>query len=198
MIEPRLRPWSVVFSSGIALGLRAWLVQAGGSPDSSLRHYLSDARALWSRGSALILLIGAAAALLPARRDGRRLERLGWAWALWSTLVACVPPRPANFWANGGVDDEALLYSPLAALAVSLAWVLASPMTWQRAGNALAILLATGACLLLVQGGHEASAVALRAAALAVAAALLPHLSAWGRTAAPKTTQRPAPGGPAQ
>jgi hypothetical protein len=181
----RTLPWAIILVSTLVLTARAWRVQAGaaGYGLSRLTIYVSDVFELWLRGSRVVLLVGAAASVLPIRAGGRRLERLGWAGALWCTFIACVPPREVNFWAAGATSDDILVYFPTGILAVVIAWILSRrPVGWLQFWLGLTIVSAIGAGLFTIQGGFGVGEVFIGSALTAAVAGSLALGAAWIRS----------------
>lgn len=171
--RPRGAPWLVVTVSLLVLLGRAWRVRAGvpEGAESTLRDYPLDVLSLWLGDSVLLLLLGAAFTLAPLRAPEGSGARLGWAWACWTALVGCVPPREGNFWASGGVDDALLVYLPLVLLALALTWVQArNGFGWVDFAGELGLLSVAGAGLLVFEGGHGLAGVVSDAQHTAVAA----------------------------
>ena len=155
----RWSPWAALAFFGGLLTLRAGLVKASISEDnfSSLDHYLWDVLDVWRWGGVLVVSAGGVLLAIPTSRSNGRWRRMGWALASWSAFVAFVPPREGNFWANGGVDDNLIVYLPVALLTVACAWDLSSSdrcAGFIQLAIGVAIVAAAGAPLFCLQGGY--------------------------------------------
>jgi hypothetical protein len=104
-------------------------------------------------------------------------------------VIALVPPREANFWPEGGVDDFTKAYLPMCLLAVFVMLAAQAlfkarlvPLWWLRLLSTVSVsaLLLAG-FLFFLAGGDDAVGVSLRALALGVVTAVA-ALVQWSRT----------------